>query len=80
MSHHDHNHDTQSTMSFEEKLVKLLDHWVKHNIDHAGTYKEWAEKAGDKGLDKVVLLLNEASELTIEINEKFKEAVGSIKI
>ncbi len=80
MSHHDHHHDTQSVMSFEEKLVKLFDHWIKHNVDHAGTYKEWAEKANDKGHDKVVMLLNEASDLTMEINEKFREAVESIKI
>ena len=81
MNHHEHHHhhDKQSSMTFEEKLSKLLDHWMKHNLDHANTYREWAEKANTEGLDKVYMLLNEVSDITININEKFKEAIEAIK-
>ena len=32
---HDHAHQTHDTLSFEEKMIKLLEHWIKHNDDHA---------------------------------------------
>ena len=40
-----HSHtETQNTLSFQEKMIKLLDHWIKHNDDHSKTYIDWAEK------------------------------------
>ena len=32
-----------------EKLRKLLPHWMKHNDEHAKTYKDWAEKMSSLG-------------------------------
>ena len=75
MSHH---HEVQSGISFEEKLVKLLQHWIKHNEDHAGTYLEWINKPEIKDMKKVIALLEEASELTHQINKKFEEALQSL--
>ena len=43
--HHEHHHDVTSDLTFEEKLIKLLEHWLKHNQDHAHTYQEWAGRA-----------------------------------
>jgi hypothetical protein len=43
--HHHHDHDSHSEMPFDEKLLKLLNHWIKHNEDHALNYRNWAEKA-----------------------------------
>ncbi len=74
-----HHHEIKSTLSFEEKLIKLLDHWLKHNEDHSQTYKDWAEKAKDKNLEKVVVLIRDASDMTLEINKKFEEAIKLIK-
>ena len=78
--HHDHHdHETESTLSFEEKLIKLLEHWIKHNGDHAQTYKDWAQKAKEKGMNTAADLLREAAEMTDRISKKFEQAAQSVK-
>lgn len=72
--HHHHEHDAKSELSFDEKLIKLLDHWQKHNEDHAGTYRDWAEKARQNQLDAVAALLEDVCDLTEDINTKFESA------
>lgn len=37
-------------MTTSDKLAHLLHHWIEHNDDHAGTYREWAERAEAEGL------------------------------
>jgi len=76
MSHH--HHDKESDMSFQEKLEKLLQHWVKHNTDHAETYREWMKKAEMEDMMEVANCLEEAAAMTIQINEKFEEAIRSV--
>ena len=81
MSHHhdhDHHHEVQSEMPFEEKMVKLLDHWIRHNDDHAGTYREWAEKARENHLEATANLLNEAAQMTVSINSRFEAALSAL--
>ncbi|MFH1975533.1 MAG: hypothetical protein ABIJ52_08220 [Pseudomonadota bacterium] len=80
MSHHDHdhhndNHETNATIPFDKKMVKLLEHWIKHNADHAETYREWAGKAKDNDMKNIFILLEEAVAITEEINKKFKKAL-----
>jgi len=79
MNHHHHHEDEhvegRSKLSEKEKLGKLLEYWIKHNEEHAKTYLEWSKKADGEGLKDVVSLLEEASELTISINQLFKRAV-----
>ena len=77
--HHDHGHEIESTLSFDEKMIKLLEHWVKHNDDHAETYRDWAKKAKEKNMDEAGLLLEDAAEMTLEISKKFEEAAGIIR-
>lgn len=74
-----HHHDTESNLSFEEKLVKILEHWLKHNIDHAETYKDWADKAREKGLNEAASLIENAADITAGLNEKFESAIDSVK-
>jgi hypothetical protein len=75
-SHHHHSHDeSPSEMPFEEKLKKILYHWIKHNEDHAQNYKKWAEDAKSKGLNKAGELLIEAADMSLKINQKFEEAL-----
>lgn len=76
MSHH--HHDKESDMSFQEKLEKLLQHWVKHNTDHAETYREWMKKAEMEDMKEVANCLEKAAAMTIQINEKFEEAIRSV--
>lgn len=80
--HHDHghhHHEVKSELSFDGKLIKLLDHWLKHNDDHAGTYREWAEKARQNQLDGVAALLDDVCGLTAEINAKFESAAERMR-
>ena len=75
--HHDHehhHHDTQSELTFDEKLIKLLDHWLKHNDDHARTYLDWAKKAAQNDREEVGRILEDVGALTAQISAKFEQA------
>ena len=76
--HHSHDHEIQSTLTFDEKMIKLLEHWIKHNDDHAETYRDWAQKAKAKNMRKASSLLEDAAEMTLMINKKFEEAAALI--
>lgn len=80
--HHHHDHDQHqepiSSMSDREKLVRLLDHWVAHNNDHADNYLQWSGKAEKMGLEDVARLLKEAVDLTHAISDKFIKAKDSL--
>ena len=83
MTHHNHQHghthEIQSTLSFDEKMIKLLEHWIRHNDDHAETYRDWAKKAKEKNMDEAGSLLEDAAEMTLMISKKFEEASELIK-
>ena len=80
MTHnHNHHHEIQSTLSFDEKLIKLLEHWIKHNEDHAKTYKDWATKAKEKNMVSAGSLLEDSAEMTMLINTKFEKAAKLIR-
>jgi hypothetical protein len=77
MTHH-HHHEIQSTLSFDEKMIKLLEHWIKHNDDHSDTYRDWAKKAKEKNMIEVGVLLEDAAEITLTISKKFEAAAKLI--
>ena len=77
--HEHHHHDVKSELSFDEKLIKLLDHWLKHNEDHAQTYLEWSKRSRKNNLEDVGRLLADVVDLTAEISGKFKEAAALMK-
>ena len=57
-----------------EKLKTLLPHWMKHNDEHAKTYKDWAEKMsslGKKELSEVLEVIHQESEI---LRGHFQEA------
>jgi len=82
MSHHDHHHNnhhhdhahSHDEMTIDKKLAKLLEHWIKHNSDHANTYRQWADRANENNLPEIGGLLEEVAEITIAMNEKFEAA------
>jgi len=76
---HDHAHQTHDTLSFEEKMIKLLEHWIKHNDDHADSYRDWAQKAQANGMPDAGVLLGEVAEMTADITGKFKETLAAMK-
>ena len=82
MNHHHHHGaahpEGQATLSEKEKLKKLLEHWIKHNEEHAKTYLEWSKKVDGESLGDVVGLLKEASKVTMSINKLFETAIGRL--
>jgi hypothetical protein len=84
-SHHDHDHhhhghghhhhDETGELSFEEKLVKIFDHWIKHNESHAQTYLDWGEKARANGRDDIAALLEDIAGLSDRLTEKLKSGL-----
>jgi hypothetical protein len=79
MTHNHHQHETPESLPFDQKLIKLIEHWVKHNHEHAATYKDWAEKAKDKRIPETVSLLEEAADMTLLVSLKFEKALDVIK-
>jgi len=77
--HHDNNHKSNAPLSFEEKMLKLTDHWLSHNLDHAKSYREWAEKAKTNNMPEISDLLEEVAGMTLEINKKFEQAAALVK-
>jgi hypothetical protein len=76
--HHHHDHDAHDEIPFDEKLLKLLGHWIKHNEDHALNYRKWAEKAKANGRSNAAGLLEEAADMSLTINEKFEAALDRL--
>ena len=60
-------------------MIKLLEHWIKHNDDHADSYRDWAEKARAHGMPDAGKHLQEVAELTGSITGKFIEILKVIK-
>lgn len=75
--HHGHAHN-HAPLSFSEKLVKLLDHWIEHNDHHAQDYRKWAQDARTNGQMEVADLLESAAGLTGDISDRFREAGGKV--
>ena len=59
--------------------MKILQHWIQHNEDHALNYRNWAQKAKANGKQKAGRLLEEAAALSLEVNEKFGAALAALK-
>jgi hypothetical protein len=54
------NKSLGGTMEELEKVRILLDHWMKHNNEHAEIYMQWAKKAsmcGNEELSKILIKL-----------------------
>ncbi|MFQ5484641.1 MAG: hypothetical protein ACE5DO_04815 [Desulfobacterales bacterium] len=81
MTHHHlpDNRDIKSTLSFDEKLRKLLEHWLKHNENHSETYRDWAIKAKKNEMPQVGALIDDAADMSRLINKKFEKAINIIE-
>ena len=60
-------------------MIKLLEHWIKHNADHAASSQDWARKARDNGLPAAAELLVEVAEMTGSITGKFEDILQTLK-
>lgn len=77
---HEHtHHHNQSELSFEQKVVMLLEHWIRHNDDHAESYRDWSKKLADNRMDQIGDLITQAAQQTDEITRLFKQALDRLK-
>lgn len=74
---HGHNHE-QKELSFKEKLSSLFQHWIDHNSSHKESYLSWARKAQKENLSKIGSYLEQAGELSDEINMKLEKALKEL--
>ena len=77
--HHHHKHDKESEMSFPEKMEKLMNHWIKHNKDHAETYRKWADKAIDEGMADIARLIEDAAAVSEKVDVALENALERLK-
>lgn len=76
---HDHHHHGGTEMTFEEKIIKLLEHWISHNEDHAKTYQDWADQAETHHLTEAAALIKDAAAMNLAVNDKFEQAKALIQ-
>ena len=74
--HHHHDHDSHDEIPFDEKLEKIIRHWIKHNEDHALNYRNWAENAKANDQHQAAVLLEEAAGMSLSVNQKFEAALA----
>jgi len=75
----EHHHPAPEGLSFNEKMVLRIEHWIQHNRDHAETYKNWARNAKANGLENAARLLEEAAGMTESLNGKLEQALEKIR-
>jgi predicted component of type VI protein secretion system len=76
---HDHDHDKASEMTFPDKMEKLLNHWIKHNRDHVQTYRTWAERALEAGMQDISKQIEEAAETSAKVDIALEKALEMLK-
>ena len=76
---HDHHHEETEELSFQEKLIKIFDHWIKHNESHAQTYLDWGEKAKAHGREDIAALLDDIAGLSDQLTGKLQAGLDKAK-
>ncbi len=82
-THHDHTHphetEVESEMSFSEKMKKRLTHWIRHSESHVASYREWAEKAKQRGLESTAGRIEAAAEAETAAINAFSRALQTLE-
>ena len=76
---HDHDHDKASEMTFDQKMEKLLTHWIKHNRDHVQTYRSWAERAASENMAEISGLIEDAAAVSEKVDGMLEKALERLR-
>lgn len=85
---HGHDHDTGShthngsptePLSGIEKLRRMIEHWIDHNVEHARSYNQWAEKADALGQVEAAELIRQAALETEALNTQFERVLNALR-
>ena len=81
--HEEHSHEHEAAQNTDEpmettRLRNMVEHWISHNEDHAGSYRLWASRAREAGYREAGGILEEIASEVIEQNKKFIEIIQII--
>jgi hypothetical protein len=66
-------------MDDREKLPIIIKHRIGHNESHLEEHRQWAEKAGEMGLERVKAKILKAMEEMAQSNSLLKEALKELE-
>ena len=61
-----------------KKLSILLEHWIEHNEEHAGEFREWAEKGNEFQNGSVSEKVAAAADGMMKANESLRDAIKAL--
>ncbi len=77
--HHGHHHGKEERahsdskpLTEHDKLLRMLEHWLRHNEEHATSYEMWSGRAKSLGEEEVQALLMEMANEARRQNEKLR--------
>lgn len=60
------------------RLAHLLAHWAEHNASHLETYRTWADRAREAGLEGCARALEEAVDAAAAVGEALGRAAETL--
>ena len=60
-------------------MIKMIEHWIQHNQDHAKSYREWAQRAEEQGRHEVCQILQAIADSTVQQNESMEKALRLLR-
>ena len=76
---HDQTASDDGRRTSRAKLRILLPHWIEHNEEHAESFREWAEKARELGLEAVAKQMEVAVERMAACGQALTAALKEIE-
>ena len=83
---HEHTHAASEhehgAIPVPDDLVKLrilLPHWIEHTQDHAASFRKWAERARELGLEAVAEQIEVAVERMATCNQALRAALEALE-
>jgi len=92
--HHDHDHHHHGhkhshapegeeaptpAITPTEKLKRMMEHWLRHNEEHARSFSDWAERARSMGQAGVAVLIEDVARQSLHQNEQLQKALQLLK-
>ena len=76
---HTHEEEKGATPDDLAKLRILLPHWIEHNDEHAASFRKWAERARELGLEAVAEQIEVAVERMATCNQALRAALEALE-
>jgi len=90
--HHDHEHghehhhqsghesgESSGGFSETDKMIKMVEHWIHHNEEHAQSYRKWADRAREMGHEQAGGILEDVAGGTLSQNRSFERILVLLK-